>query len=117
MSNKLLVDAGENYEYVRTIVENKVELAKIDLAEKTSAVVGSFVLYTVLSVIGVMFFVTLLIMLAVYLSTVFGSVFIGIAASSGILLLVGIAFYYFRKVAIYNPITNVILNNIVEIKK
>lgn len=117
MSNKLLVDAGENYEYIRTIVENKVELAKIDVAEKASAVIGSLVLVTVLSIIGVMFFVTLLIMLAVYLSAVFGSVFTGIAASSAILLLVGIVFFYFRKVAIYDPITSIILNNIVEIKK
>ncbi len=117
MSNKLLVDAGENYEYIRTITENKIELAKIDLTQRASKILGSIILYTVIGAIFILFFLSLLITLCVYLATLLESTILSILAISFVLLILGILAFIFRKILFFNPIARFILTNIIEIKE
>ena len=115
MNNKLLVDAGENFEYVKTIVENKIELAKIELAEKLGTMLSKVVLFAVLGLLGLLFIISLFIILSIWLTELLGSAILAIAVVSSVIFVIGAILLVFQKKVVSRPVTNFIVNNILDL--
>ena len=114
MNSQLLKDAGENYEYIRTIIENRIELTKISATEKTSKIFGSVILYTIMGIFGFLIFVLGLFCLGLWFSSMMESTIAGFGIVALILIAMLLCTYIFRKKLILEPISNFIFNNIFD---
>lgn len=107
MDDKLMTDVGENYEYIRTIINNKIEIAKIDISVVTSKALG----YTILALLFLgmlgLFIASLLVALAVALAGLTGSWIYGILLASASLIIVSILIFLLRRPLIFKPIANI----------
>ncbi len=114
MNSEILTDIGENYEYVRTIVGNKIELFKIETAEKSGKLIGGLVtallIGSILSVVGLI----LTIILVIYLASLLGSWLIALSILIIFLLSMALILWVFRKTLIMNPISNLIFELILD---
>ena len=114
MNNKLLFDAGESYEYVKTIVENKLELAKINATQRFSKMIGNIILATILLLITAILIMTSLVVFCYYIIISSGSIMYGTLVFSFLLFLFGFLVFIFRKSIIYKPITNFLYSHIMD---
>lgn len=112
MNKKILVDLGENFEYARTIIENKVELAKLSLVEILSKIVSKFILYIVIGFFSAILFIGGLVALAIWVNQVFDSIFLGIGLAGVFVLIITFIVFTFRKAIIITPVTNAIFDSL-----
>lgn len=109
MKKEPLTELGENYEYLRTIVNNKIELLKLDAVESGSRILGYLILLLVVSS-----FVTLILglvscLLVLVFTELVDSMLIAITLTiAAWTICIGIA-YLFRKHLFYQPLSNFIL--------
>ena len=103
---KVMSDLGENYEYLRIIVKNKLELKKLDLIEDSAKALG----YGLLGLIAVsllsLVFLGLSAVLIIWLISILQSTILSILVFCGILLVILMLLIIFRKSLIFNPIIN-----------
>ena len=110
MNNKLLEDLGENYQYAKTIVDNKVELMKLDVIETSATVVGKIISGFVLALLS---FVILLIGLSIsciLIAQALGSFLYALLIVGAIILILTIIIFVFRDSLIFNPVVNAFYN-------
>jgi len=109
--DNIMTNLGENFEYFRTIAQNKVELKKLDILENTSNVVSYFILSLVALILTAFFSVISLIGITMWLAYLLNSYIIAtfITASSIFLLLMLIIF--FRHKLIFRPIKNLLFSS------
>ncbi|GLR15728.1 hypothetical protein [Portibacter lacus] len=114
MNDQLMTDIGENYEYIRTIINNKIEIFKIDLAQNVAKSLGLIILALMLS--G-MFFILLAILitaLIILLAEATGSVLIGLMISGIGLLIICTVIYLLRKPLLYRPVAKLFYSKIAD---
>ena len=105
----ILADIGENYYYLKTIITNRIEIAKLELLQNISGVV-SFLIFSIM-----LFFVLLLIIIllivagVVYLSQIVGSYVTAILIINGVLILLAILAYVLFKPTITKLLENKML--------
>ena len=104
MNEKLITDLGENYEYVRTIVNNKIEIFKLDVAENASRAFGYIGLIFVIGNLLWILLLALLTALVLAISNALGSLVYSILIVSLGLVIISFLFYTFRKVLIFKPL-------------
>jgi hypothetical protein len=105
MNQKLMSDIGENYEYVRTIIDNKIEIAKIDLSIGAAKVIGYILLsFFLLGMLGI-FIASLVVVLAIFLGKVTGSLVGGILIASLIIVLISALVFILRRQLIFAPVS------------
>lgn len=104
--SKLTRDIGENYEYIRTIVDNKIELLKLnaieDMAQITSIVILSIFLFVTAVISVSALFVVAVLLLAPVVGTYYLAILLVLLAWFGI----GAIVYLFRKNLVYKPVSN-----------
>ncbi len=118
MGEKLLdhiaEDIGENYVYVKTIVENRFKLLKLDLLESVSKMAG----YLLVSALIAFFFSISLIGLIVasswYIGTSYNSPITGIIIGFAALIPIGILIFVGRHFFFYRPIAKFLLQRFSE---
>ncbi|WP_235296139.1 hypothetical protein [Portibacter marinus] len=109
-NESILTELGENYEYVRTIVSNEIELVKINASETTAKVLG-FVALAVLILLGsLLVLVGLLITLAIYLSSLLNSAVLGVLITTLILAIAVFLIIIFRRKLFFEPIAYAMFN-------
>lgn len=106
MNTNLSQDLGENYEYVKVILRNRVELAKLDLIETTAEIGALLICIAVLSVACMIVLICALIMIGLWLSAILGSTIYALGTIALFFLISMILLYVFRKVLIINPFVN-----------
>jgi len=111
MNNKLITDVGENYEYIKTIVQNSIELKKIEFAEKSSVVISNIVLALILSVMGIFAICFLLVLSTLGIVALTGSVPISLMIMIVAIGLVAIITYLLRHKLIVEPVTKMIVSS------
>ncbi len=90
-------EAGENYYYVKTILNNKTEIFKLELLQHISNM-GNVVVIAVLALFFTMILVTLLVAtMVVFLAQLLGSYPYALLASVAIMTLLFIVLYTFMK--------------------
>lgn len=114
MNKKLLTDAGESYVYIKTIVESKVELAKINAAQTTSKMMGAMLLFTILGITALLILLAILASVGFLFATMYNSFYIGVLAFCLPILIIAVCIFFFRKKIIYKPITNFIYSHVLD---
>lgn len=115
MKSKLISELGEGYEYSKIIVENKIELAKIDIIEKSSTLISYLVLYAFVSLFLLLLFVSSLIVLSVYLSQLLGSIYLAYLVTVLVGAVLTFILFLFRKKLIYKPIQDILISKTLNI--
>ena len=96
-ANTLMKEAGENYYYVKTILNNKTEIFKLELLQHISNM-GNIVVIAVLGLFFAMIIVALLVAtMVVFLAQLLGSYLHALLASVAIMTLLFIVLYIFMK--------------------
>lgn len=110
MDRNLMSDLGENYEYIKVLVENRIELVKLDIAEIATKLIGKALLLICLLSVGLLILLGLLVSLAIWLGIILNSFALGVLIVCLILLIMGAIAYAFRKPLFYIPATHVMLS-------
>jgi len=112
--NNIITDIGENFEYIKTIAQNKVELKKLDLVENASDILAYFILFLVAFILASLFSIMSLIGLTIWLSHLLNSypTAIGLVALGLFLLILFVVF--FRNQLIFRPIKNLLFSSILK---
>lgn len=106
MNNNILHDLGENFEYAKTIVQNEIELKKLDLIESSAGIIGMVISGAILVLTGVIALVFALTLLTVGLAQMLGSVLYALLVVGGFILLLGLLIFVFRRTLIIDPVIN-----------
>ena len=108
MKNKLLFDLGENYGYLKKLMENRIELVKLDLAEYFAKFIGRAIIFILILSLGGIALLGLLIALIIYIGEILNSLTSGLLIVSGLILLVCACLYIFRVPLIFKPAAHLI---------
>jgi len=108
MDKNVLTDLGENYKYARIILDNTIELKKIEFAEKTSSIAGKIILTFLVCIFAFLIALILLAILSVLIYNYSGSVFFSMLSILSLLLLSMFILFILRKRILYRPITKAI---------
>ena len=110
----ILSSAGENYEYIRTIINNKIEIKKLEILSK-GASIGS----SIITIIGILILFVLIVQLllgaaiaALYQWT--GSLISALFIMIGILLLLSFVLFLLRRPLIQHYLEKKIENNFIQ---
>lgn len=109
-----MVDVGENIEYVKTIINNSIELKKIEGAELSSKFLGIGILGIVLGIMTMFVLGIIIIISSLLLIQHSGSTISGLLIMLGIISFIMLIIYIFRKKVIYTPIANAIMSSILD---
>lgn len=97
-------------EYINT----QIELLKLKTIRMGSAVLSSTLVFLVLGCVFSMVFLFLSIGLALYLGKIAGAVYIGFFVVAGLYVILGVAFYLFRKTILHKPISDWVIKNFID---
>lgn len=98
-----MADLGENYEYLRVIVENQIQLKKLDLLEDGSKFAGLVMLAIIMFVFIFLMIIALSVIAVLLLTSALESTILALLAFSGIILFISSIFIIFRKQLIILP--------------
>ncbi|MBC8035196.1 MAG: phage holin family protein [Chitinophagaceae bacterium] len=93
-------------------IENKTELIKLRIADKTSEIVSTVVAGIVVAIVGIIFFILLSIGLALWLGEVIGKSYHGFLIVGALYGLIALIIYSFREKWLKTPVSNAILKKI-----
>lgn len=103
MNDNLLQDVGENYEYVKTIFKNTIELKKIEAAESVSKILGKVIFGLISAVVFFIIVSGLSVITVLWLTAYLGSAIQAIAIICAVFILFLLVLYLFRKKLMYEP--------------
>lgn len=110
----IITNIGENFEYVRTIAQNEIELKKLELIESTSNLVSYLLLALVVGSLVSVLLVMFLIGITVWCAQILHSYPMAIAVVSVFLLIVITVLMLFRNHLIVGPIKNKLYKSILK---
>ena len=99
-----MTNLGENFEYIRTIAKNKIELKKLDALEGVSNLVASVLLSIILFIMCSAFLTISLIGTTIWLAKSMGSYPIATAIVSFAIFILMLLVVFFRTHLIFRPI-------------
>lgn len=105
----MLQKAGETYEYAREFADTKIDLVKLNTAEMMSLGIGKLIMILCLGTLGLIAFIFFMIAGALALSEVLNSQVLGFVITGAFILLLSILIYLFRKILLFNPIVDTII--------
>lgn len=112
MESKLSQDAGEIYAYAQSLINTKIELAKITGAEKVSAIISNLILALGISIMCILLSIAMLIAIAYAIAVYTESIAIGLVAVIAILGIATLVLWLGKDRWLRLPIQNFILNYI-----
>lgn len=105
----LMESAGETVAYMQNYVEQKVELIKLEAAEKTATTVSSlltsFVILLLVGIAGLMGTITI----ALFLGMWFNNYALAFLTVTVFYILLAVLAYTFRETVITNPVVSVVI--------
>jgi len=110
-----MTDIGENYQYAKTIVENTIELKKIDFAENTASLASKMVVSLLLGVLGIISLIILVIISGMWIYQLTDSIMMTLAILILINVILAVIVIASRRRLIYQPITKAIYSKLLNI--
>jgi hypothetical protein len=110
----LMESLGQSTEYIKSLIEVKVDQAKLNAVERSSRVISSLL---TLVMVGITVGLTALfgfIALAIYLGKLLESASLGFLVVAGILFIITAFFYLLRRRLFTNPVIGYIIQLIYE---
>lgn len=105
-------ELGESYQYVRSILENRVALAKIEGAEAVSILAGGALLVLLVTLFTFFVSIGLTVLLCIYLAAVLQSVYVATALVLLVYTGVGFGVWFFRDAVVYRPIRLMVFHSL-----
>ncbi len=103
MNQNLIQDIGENFEYVKTIVSNTIEIKKIEAAESVAQILGKLILSVFVILLTGLILVGFCVICVIWLASVLGSTIQAIVILCGVCFITLVLLYLFRKPLLYRP--------------
>lgn len=103
---EIMSNLGENYEYLRIIVNRQLEIKKLDLIEDTSKILSTGALFMIFLMLFIMILTCLSTIVIISLSATLGSITKALLAFIGVIVFIGIILYAFRKTLVTTPVSN-----------
>jgi len=110
----ILSDLGENYEYARTIVNNKIELAKIEAIEESSKLIGKSILGLVALLFGTLFLMFFFAFIAFLIYSVSQSFVLAFGIVCSIIILLMITLIFLKETLIYKPVLRLLFESFIK---
>ena len=114
MKDNLVMDIGENYEYIRTLIVNNIELKKIALIEKTAQLLSSGLALLLAFVVALFGLIMLVVAGVIFLSEVLESTTLALLYSGGGFLIISVIIYLIRGWLIMNPLANLLVSQLMS---
>jgi hypothetical protein len=111
-TQSMMYAAGENYEYIKTIIENKIEIKKLELIDGSIPIVSSIIMIVFLGLLLLLFSQVILALLAHALYLLLGSWLYSLSIISLLLLVTMVIIYFFGNDLIQNKVHHKILNTL-----
>lgn len=102
------------FEKVEEYVKTNVQLAKLKATDKVADIIASLVAQALIVILGFFFFLMLNIGIAFWLGNLLGQTHYGFLIVAGFYALLGVLLFAFRKTIIKTPISNSIINKILN---
>lgn len=109
---KIFSKVEELTDNVKEYVNNKIELAKLNVAEKSSSVLSNLMAGIIVAIVFTLFVVFASVALSLVLGEWLGETWIGFLIVAGIYLLIGLIIWFGREKIIRLPIMNTILQQL-----
>lgn len=107
--DELMESMGEMTAYMQQYVEQKVELTKLEVAEKSALLISELVTAMVIGLIGVVVLLLMTITIGLFLADWLGSYAWAFLSLSLFFVLVGIVTWIFRRRVITNPVVGMVV--------
>ena len=101
-------------ERIEAYAETSLKLFKLKATDKVAELVSDIASGLTLAVILILVFVNLNIGIALFLGDLFGKMYLGFLAVSGLYACLGLLVYFFRSTWIKKPINNLLINNLLK---
>ncbi len=100
----LVNQLGENYEYIKTIATNNMEIKKLQTINLLGMVASKFILCSILFILFLLLTIVLTALCLIGLFNLLGSLVLALAVVSGSIAFIALLIYLFRRQIIYNKI-------------
>jgi len=107
-SEKIIEDLGENYQYLKTIAENKIEIFKLQFYQKMYASLGKIILSATFFISAFFLLEGLLIAFSIYIGNILNSLILGFLIGFSTLIPINIIIYLLREYLIYRPLAHLV---------
>ncbi len=114
--NQLLATAGETLAYAEDLFETKVELVKLDVADKGARIGADVISGIIVAVLGLSGALYLNIALALWLGYLVGSYALGFVIVGAFYLLLAVILFALRKSLLAKPILKALINSLFKNK-
>jgi len=112
--NQIAETAGRAYGYIRSYVNDRLEITKLDMIEKSSKVFSGVVTSISIVVIALIFLLFLSVTLALFLGNLLDSYTLAFGIVSMIYLVIGLVVYFFKRSLITNPVLTALIRKMYE---
>jgi len=100
---------GENYEYIRTIVSNSIEIKKLELVDQSTNWIGKIIVGLLLVIILLLLSIVLLVMFAFAINIYIDNLLISFGILSIVLAIIAFFIHFFFRNFLYRKISQKIL--------
>ena len=101
-------------ERIEAYAKTSLKLFRLKATDKVAELVSDMASGLTMAVILILVFVNLNIGIALFLGDLFGKMYLGFLAVSGIYACLGLLVYFFRSTLIKKPINNLVINNLLK---
>ncbi|MDF2455264.1 MAG: hypothetical protein K0R51_1257 [Cytophagaceae bacterium] len=98
---------------LKSYIDTRYDLIVLNTSDKVSIIGSQFIAYLIIGILSLLFIVLFSIALSLYISSVYGSSFIGFFAVGGIYLVLTILLIVFKK-QVTNPFRNMIIRAVLN---
>ena len=101
-------------ERIEAYAKTSLKLFRLKATDKVAELVSDMASGLTMAVILILVFVNLNIGIALFLGDLFGKMYLGFLAVSGLYACLGLLVYFFRSTWIKKPINNLLINNLLK---
>jgi len=107
----ILQSAGEAFEYANIYVEKRIDLLKLESAERVAKSTSSIITLAVIGFLATMVTIMLSIAVGFFLGETLGSYSLAFFIITGVYALFGVVVYLFKRQLVTNPVLSTVLES------
>ncbi len=113
-TKELLSSAGETIEYAKIYVEQQVDYFQLEASKRLARTTSNLVTLAIISFLGFMVVLFLSIAIAFLIGQYWGSYGLAFLLLTGIYALAAVLIYLFKRQIVTNPLTEMIIKNMLD---
>ena len=113
-TKELLSSAGETVEYAKIYVEQQIDYLQLEASKRLAKTTSTLVTLAIISFLGFMVILFLSIAIAFLIGNYWGSYGLAFLLLTGIYAFAALMIYFFKKQIVTNPLTELIIKNMLD---